>query len=109
MPSSGEPRRVSQVTPPLEFSIETGSSCDQENLCTLPTVGTSQCGEWFSRFRNPMRLFSARLIIALIVGVTLVSLCSSGYEVLVGQRNMRRDLDRRSQVLAESLAGNVER
>jgi alpha,alpha-trehalose-phosphate synthase [UDP-forming] len=56
-----------------------------------------------------MRLLSARLIISLIVGVTLVSLCSSAYEVWVGKRNLRRDLQRRAEVLAESLAGNVER
>jgi trehalose 6-phosphate synthase len=56
-----------------------------------------------------MRLLSARLIIALIIGVTLVSLCSSEYEVLSGKRNLRRDLQRRAEVLGESLAGNVER
>src|SRR3984893_16727913 len=56
-----------------------------------------------------MRLLSARLIISLIVGVMLVSLCSSGYEVWVGKRSLRRDLQRRAEVLAESLAGNVER
>src|ERR1700704_5020204 len=56
-----------------------------------------------------MRLLSARLIISLILGVTLVSLCSSAYEVWVGKRNLRRDLQRRAEVLAESLAGNVER
>jgi len=56
-----------------------------------------------------MRLLSARLIIALIFGVILVSLCSSEYEVLSGKRNLRRDLQRRSEVLGESLAGNVER
>src|SRR5579859_5635189 len=56
-----------------------------------------------------MRLLSARLIISLIVGVTLVSLFTSGYEVLVGKRNLRRDLQRRAEVLGESLAGNVDR
>ena len=56
-----------------------------------------------------MRFLSARLIVSLIVGVMLVSLCSSGYEVWVGKRNMRRDLQRRAEVLAESLAGSVER
>src|SRR6266536_345966 len=56
-----------------------------------------------------MRLLSARLIISLIIGVTVVSLCSSGYEVWVGKRNLRRDLQRRAEVLAESLARNVER
>jgi trehalose-6-phosphate synthase len=56
-----------------------------------------------------MRLLSARLIIALVVGVILVSLSSSEYEVLSGKRNLRRDLQRRAEVLGESLAGNVER
>ena len=56
-----------------------------------------------------MRLFSARLIISLIIGVTLVSLCTSYYEVLMQSRSMRRDLDRRAEVLGESLARSVER
>jgi alpha,alpha-trehalose-phosphate synthase [UDP-forming] len=56
-----------------------------------------------------MRLLSARLIISLIVGVTLVSLCSSYYQVLVLKRGLRKDLQHRAEVLAESLARNVER
>src|SRR6201993_1272956 len=56
-----------------------------------------------------MRLFSARLIISLIVGITLVSLCTSYYQVLVQNRSMRKDLERRAEVLGDSLAGNVER
>jgi alpha,alpha-trehalose-phosphate synthase [UDP-forming] len=55
-----------------------------------------------------MRLLSARLIISLIVGITLVSLCTSAYQVVVTRRQMRRDLDRRAEVLGESLASNVE-
>ena len=56
-----------------------------------------------------VRLLSTRLIVSLIVGVTLVSLCSSGYEVLVGKENLRRDLQKRAEVLGESLAGTVDR
>src|ERR1700722_15515668 len=56
-----------------------------------------------------MRLLSARLIISLIVGITLVSLCTSYYQSLVSSRGLRRDLGRRAEVLAESLARNVER
>lgn len=56
-----------------------------------------------------MRLFSARLIISLIIGVTLVSLGTSYYEVLVQNRSMRRDLGRRAELLGDSLARNVER
>jgi len=56
-----------------------------------------------------MRLLSARLIISLIVGITLVSLCTSYYQVLVQRRSMRKDLDRRAEVLGDSLARNVER
>ena len=56
-----------------------------------------------------MRLLSARLIVSLIIGVTLVSLCSSYYHVLVQKQGLRRDLQRRTEVLGESLAKNVER
>ncbi len=56
-----------------------------------------------------MRLLSARLIVALIVGVTLVSLSSSYYEVLAEKRAQRKDLVHRAEVLGESLASNVER
>lgn len=56
-----------------------------------------------------MRLLSARLIVSLIVGVTLVSLSSSSYEVLVEKQGLRKDLERRAEVLGESLARNVER
>ncbi|HTT17909.1 MAG TPA: trehalose-6-phosphate synthase [Candidatus Sulfotelmatobacter sp.] len=56
-----------------------------------------------------MRLLSARLIVSLIIGITLVSLCTSYYQVLMQSRSMRKDLDRRSEVLGESLARNVER
>ena len=56
-----------------------------------------------------MRLLSARLIISLIVGITLVSLCTSYYQVLMQNRSMRKDLDRRAEVLGESLARSVER
>jgi alpha,alpha-trehalose-phosphate synthase [UDP-forming] len=56
-----------------------------------------------------MRLLSARLIVSLIVGITLVSLCSSYYQVLVLKRGLRKDLQHRAEVLAESLARNVER
>jgi alpha,alpha-trehalose-phosphate synthase [UDP-forming] len=56
-----------------------------------------------------MRLFSVRLIISLIIGITLVSLCSSYYEVLGEKRTLRRDLERRADVLGESLVSNVER
>src|ERR1700681_1074934 len=56
-----------------------------------------------------MRLLSARLIVSLILGVTLVSLCSSYYQVLMLNRRMQKDLQRRAEVLGESLARNVER
>ena len=55
-----------------------------------------------------MRLLSIRLIVSLIVGITLVSILSSYYEVLGDKRGLRRNLERRAEVLGESLAGNVE-
>jgi alpha,alpha-trehalose-phosphate synthase [UDP-forming] len=56
-----------------------------------------------------MRLLSVRLIVSLIVGVTLVSFGFSYYQVLAEKRSLRHELDRRSELLGESLAGNVER
>lgn len=56
-----------------------------------------------------MRLLNARLIVSLILGVTLVSLCSSYYQVVMQKRGLRRDLQRRAEVLGESLARNVVR
>jgi trehalose-6-phosphate synthase len=54
-----------------------------------------------------MRLLSVRLIVSLIVGITLVSSGFSYYEVLAEKRALRADVERRDEVLAESLAGNV--
>jgi alpha,alpha-trehalose-phosphate synthase [UDP-forming] len=56
-----------------------------------------------------MRLLSARLIVSLIVGITLVSLGFSYYEVVGAKRGLRSDLERRAEVLGESVAGNVEK
>ncbi len=56
-----------------------------------------------------MRLFSFRLIVSLILGITLVSAGFSYYEVLVQKRALRSDLEHRAEMLGESLVGNVER
>jgi len=56
-----------------------------------------------------MRLLSVRLIISLIFGITLVSLGFSYYQVVREKRALRSDLERRAEVLAESVAGNVEK
>jgi alpha,alpha-trehalose-phosphate synthase [UDP-forming] len=55
-----------------------------------------------------MRLLSARLIVSLIVGITLVSLCASYYQVLVLKRGMGQDLEHRAAVLADSVSANIE-
>ena len=56
-----------------------------------------------------MRLLSVRLIVSLIVGITLVSLGFSYYQVVAEKHALRADLERRAEVLGESLAGNVEK
>jgi len=56
-----------------------------------------------------VRLLSVRLIVSLIVGITLVSLAFSYYQVVQEKRTLRGDLERRAEVLGESLAGNVEK
>ena len=55
-----------------------------------------------------MRILSLRLILALILGITLVSLASSWYEVRTEQDSLRNDLERKAATLGESLAGNAE-
>jgi trehalose 6-phosphate synthase len=55
-----------------------------------------------------MRLLSVRLIVSLILGVTLVSLLSSYNEVRSEKRGLRQELERRADLLGESLAANVE-
>ena len=56
-----------------------------------------------------MRLLSVRLMVSLILGITLVSLSFSYYEVVREKRGLRSDLERRAEVLGESLVGNVEK
>ena len=58
--------------------------------------------------RSPLRLLSVRLIVSLIVGITLVSLAFSFNEVRTEKQRQRKDLERRAEVLGESLAGNIE-
>jgi trehalose 6-phosphate synthase len=55
-----------------------------------------------------MRLLSVRLIVSLIIGITLVSSGFSYYEVLAEKRALRSDVERRDEILGESLAANVE-
>jgi trehalose-6-phosphate synthase len=55
-----------------------------------------------------MRLLSLRLIIALIIGVTAVSLGSSWYQVRTEKDALRLDLERKSETFGESLAANAE-
>src|SRR5580704_10823197 len=55
-----------------------------------------------------MRWLSIRLIVSLIVGITLVSLAFSYNEVRREKLALRRDLERRAEVLGESLAGYIE-
>jgi alpha,alpha-trehalose-phosphate synthase [UDP-forming] len=56
-----------------------------------------------------MRVLSLRLIVTLVLGITLVSVPSSYYEVQVEDHDLRRDLGRRAALLGESLTSNVER
>jgi len=56
-----------------------------------------------------MRLLSMRLIVSLIVGITLVSLGFSYYQVLQEKRGLESDLGRRAEVLGESIASSVEK
>jgi trehalose-6-phosphate synthase len=55
-----------------------------------------------------VRILSWRLIIALVIGVTLVSLASSWYEVRAQKDALRLELERKAATLGESLAATAE-
>jgi alpha,alpha-trehalose-phosphate synthase [UDP-forming] len=55
-----------------------------------------------------MKILSLRLIIALIIGVTLVSLASSWYEVRTTKDALRLDLESKAETLGQSLAAGAE-
>ena len=55
-----------------------------------------------------MKILSLRLIVALIIGVTLVSLASSWYEVRTTKDALRRDLESKAETLGQSLAAGAE-
>lgn len=55
-----------------------------------------------------MRILSWRLIVALVVGVTVVSIVSSWYEIRAEKDTLRTDLERKAETLGESLAGTAE-
>jgi trehalose 6-phosphate synthase len=55
-----------------------------------------------------MRILSLRLIIALILGVTLVSLVSSWSDVQDDKEALRRDLQYKAETFGESLASSAE-
>jgi alpha,alpha-trehalose-phosphate synthase [UDP-forming] len=55
-----------------------------------------------------MKILSLRLIVALIIGVTLVSLISSWYEVRTTKDALRRELESKAGTLGQSLAAAAE-
>jgi alpha,alpha-trehalose-phosphate synthase [UDP-forming] len=55
-----------------------------------------------------MKILSLRLIVALIIGVTLVSLASSWYEVRTTKDALRLDLESKAETLGQSLAAGAE-
>lgn len=55
-----------------------------------------------------MRLLSVRLIVALILGVTLVSLVFSWFQVREARDDLRSDLERKVFTFGESMAATGE-
>jgi cell division protein FtsL len=53
-----------------------------------------------------MRL-TLRLVLSLVLGLALVSLAFTYYQVRADKTQLRKDLDRRAEVLAESLEQNA--
>ncbi len=57
---------------------------------------------------HAVKILSLRLIVALIIGVTLVSLASSWYEVRATKDALRRELENKAETLGQSLAAGAE-
>ncbi len=55
-----------------------------------------------------MRILSLRLIVALVLGVTLVSFASSWYQVQEEKETLRLDLQRKAEIFSENLAATAE-
>jgi trehalose-6-phosphate synthase len=55
-----------------------------------------------------MRILSLRLIVALVLGVTLVSFASSWYQVQAEKEALRTDLQKKAETFSLSLAGIAE-
>src|ERR1700686_3144461 len=68
--------------------------------------------DWFLSFLQKdwhvMKILSLRLIVALILGVTLVSLASSWYEVRTTKDALRQELESKAEALGQSLAVGAE-
>src|SRR5260370_36778243 len=68
--------------------------------------------DWFLSFLQKdwqvMSILSLRLSVALILGVTLVSLASSWYEVRSTKDALRRELESKAEALGQSLAASAE-
>ena len=56
-----------------------------------------------------MKFFRMRLILALVVGITLVSVASTYFEVLAHKHALRLDLERRTAWLSKSLQAEMEK
>ena len=56
-----------------------------------------------------MQFFRMRLILALVVGITLVSVASTYFEVLAHKHILRRELERRTAWLSKSLQSEMEK
>ena len=66
------------------------------------------CPSFLQKDLHVMKILSLRLIIALILGVTLVSLGSSWYEVRTTKDALRRELEGNAENLGQSLAASAE-
>jgi len=84
----------------------------REIHCELLTSG-GFCSIGFLNFLRKdwarfMKILSLRLILALIIGVTFVSLASSWYEVRTTKDALRQDLESKAETLGQSLAAGAE-
>src|SRR5579859_410128 len=58
--------------------------------------------------RGGMKFFHMRLILALVVGITLISVASTYFEVLASKLILRQELKRRTAWQSKSLQSQIE-
>src|SRR5579863_5166328 len=109
-------RIVAKITPPSRRiftpTLKMRTACGRVFSILLsgpsraPGVPTAECV--YLNKGGGMRSFRIRLILALIAGITVVSLASTYFEVLAHKHVLRRELSRRTILIGDYLQPTIE-